>query len=596
MSITFNLAKVINQSVVLKSGVNTYTETGMYTLRDDMIMGAVATHPAELHTPSTNVLDTKPIPPTAGTQLSVIIVAPTLSSPRPKPSGAHHVAKSSIPTSISEIPHDSSQPGSELGPNSLTNLASGNLRAFVFGDGSASASQTGVKDSKEVLKRRKPKSSMTKSGSSFVSRVVTQDGLSKRLQERAADGIMIFANTSRSLQWLDLSAQKKTDPLTKVLFTRAHPLCHEANQATKHTSHLDVILGFSTADIMWYEPFSQKYTRINKNGMVNPTPAARIKWVPGSENLFVAAHFDGQLVVYDKDRDDASIIAEEEHLDSSLNIDQFSKRQPRIQVKKSLLSTNQKTNPVAVWKLSKQRINDLSFSPDGRFLATAAEDGCLRVMDFAKETLLDLYSSYYGGLTCVSWSPDGRYILTGGQDDLVSIWSFEDRALVARCVGHRSWVSAVSFDAWRCDGRSYRFGSVGEDCRLILWDFSEGMLHRPRAVSFQIVFSARGAVPDTVYKASIRPSMSSYAAPGNHEAPLHANLSLVDNERNGVESNGADPQDDISHAIEPRAHVSMLPPVMSKEVDDHALSWIGFEEDCIMTACRGGHIRVWNRP
>jgi WD40 repeat protein len=74
-------------------------------------------------------------------------------------------------------------------------------------------------------------------------------------------------------------------------------------------------------------------------------------------------------------------------------------------------------------------------------------------------------------------------MVTGGQDDLVSIWSLEESTLVARCQGHNSWVTGVQFDPWRCDERNYRIGSVGEDCRLLLWDFSVGMLHRPRAVS-----------------------------------------------------------------------------------------------------------------
>ena len=98
--------------------------------------------------------------------------------------------------------------------------------------------------------------------------------------------------------------------------------------------------------------------------------------------------------------------------------------------------------------------------------------------------LMDLYTSYYGGFTCVCWSPDGKYVLTGGQDDLVSIWSLSERQIVARCPGHHSWVTAVAFDPWRCDDRNYRFGSVGEDCRLLLWDFNVGMLHRPKAVGF----------------------------------------------------------------------------------------------------------------
>lgn len=85
---------------------------------------------------------------------------------------------------------------------------------------------------------------------------------------------------------------------------------------------------------------------------------------------------------------------------------------------------------------------------------------------------------------CICWSPDGKYVLTGGQDDLVSVWSLGERRIVARCPGHQSWVTAVAFDRWRCDDRNYRFGSVGEDRRLLLWDFNVGMLHRPKAVSY----------------------------------------------------------------------------------------------------------------
>jgi catabolite repression protein CreC len=82
----------------------------------------------------------------------------------------------------------------------------------------------------------------------------------------------------------------------------------------------------------------------------------------------------------------------------------------------------------------------------------------------------------------VCWSPDGKYIVTGSGDDEVLIWSKEESEIVARCEGHQCWVSAVAFDPWRCDAKNYRFGSVGLDCRLLLWDFNVGMLHRPKAV------------------------------------------------------------------------------------------------------------------
>lgn len=96
--------------------------------------------------------------------------------------------------------------------------------------------------------------------------------------------------------------------------------------------------------------------------------------------------------------------------------------------------------------------------------------------------LLDLSRSYYGGFTCLAWSPDSEYVVTGGQDDFISIWSMDDHALVARCAGHKSWVSCVAFDTQRSDDTTYRFGSVGEDGRLLLWDFSVDMLNQPQKV------------------------------------------------------------------------------------------------------------------
>jgi WD40 repeat protein len=202
---------------------------------------------------------------------------------------------------------------------------------------------------------------------------------------------------------------------------------------------------------------------------------------------------DGSLVVYDKEKDDAAFLPEEAELSTNGNSEpsngDLNEPTIKLHVDKSVHSKNQKFNPVSFWKLSNQRINSFAFSPDNRSLAVVSEDGTLRIIDYLKEQLLDIYSSYYGGFTCVCWSPDGKYVITGGQDDLVSIWSVAESTIVARCQGHQSWVTAVCFDPWRCDDKNYRFGSVGEDCRLLLWDFSVGMLHRPKAVSKFLLLS-----------------------------------------------------------------------------------------------------------
>jgi WD40 repeat protein len=436
-----------------------------YVLRDELHLATPPPHPSDNPIPNSNPLATTIAAPTQGTRLSLCILAP----------------KTQPDNTLTRTITANSQVLQEKEPTSpITDSASffKSSSAPVFGDDNPALAPVPTKE-KDLSKRRKPKNNIVKSNSSFVSRVIPHEALQKRLQDRNPQGLFAFSNINRALQWLDLSSDTKTENLTKILFTKAHALCHHVNPFTKSTSHIDVILGFSSSDIIWYEPISQKYARINKNGAINSSPVSSIWWLPNSENLFLAAHADGTLIVYDKEKEDAPFIPEQ---DSSDPTDAPS-ASASFTVKKSVQSRNQKTNPVAVWKINNQKINCISFSPDGKHLAIVSEDGTLRIIDYIKEQLLDAFTSYYGGLMTVTWSPDGRYILTGGQDDIVSIWSFADATLVARCQGHSSWVTDVKFDPWRCDERNYRFGSVGEDCKLLLWDFSVGMLGRPRAVS-----------------------------------------------------------------------------------------------------------------
>lgn len=117
---------------------------------------------------------------------------------------------------------------------------------------------------------------------------------------------------------------------------------------------------------------------------MNATPVTEIRWLPGSENLFVAAHLDGTLVVYDKDKDDGTFVPEDQN-DAPARISNDGKKIPRLRVRKSIQTMADKTNPVAVWKVTNQAINGLEFSPDGSLLAVVSEDGALRIFDYMKE-------------------------------------------------------------------------------------------------------------------------------------------------------------------------------------------------------------------
>ncbi|RPA84165.1 WD40 repeat-like protein [Ascobolus immersus RN42] len=530
---------------------------GTYTLREDIMLATPPPHPHEIPQANPNPLATAPAPPTTGTKITPVIIS-----------------RVPAPPSFNHIPNPSAESlrGSADGDgNSDNGSLSGRKRVVsTFGGGCVDAPA-------EKMKQKKPKNSIGKTGSSFVSRIVSHQNLNQRLQERKTDGLYVFANINRALLWLDMSSPNKQEQLSKIQFMKAHPLCHDVNFVTRSTTHLDVVAGFSSGDIIWFDPMTNKYSRINKKHSINSSPVLEIKWLPGSENLFLAAHADGTIIVYDKEKEDP------------LSDDQ--KPSEKEKDSKKAAQKLQRQNPVARWPICRQPINQVSFSPDSQHLAVVSEDGCLRIFKLLRDSieLLDTYNSYYGALLCVCWSPDGRYILTGGQDDLVTIWSFAEKRIVARCQGHHSWVTSVAFDPWRCDERTYRFGSVGEDCRLLLWDFSVGMLHRPKAIGHNSRGSISSAVPGNNVGSSANRARTTTLDSGRFRSDSSLPAFVA------ADGEGAVPPSN-NHPVESRARTAVLPPIMSKMVDPEPLSQIVFMEDSIVITCKDGHIRTWDRP
>lgn len=128
---------------------------------------------------------------------------------------------------------------------------------------------------------------------------------------------------------------------------------------------------------------------------------------------------------------------------------------------------------------------------------------------------------------------------------------------------------------------------------------------------------------------SVRQSISSFVPPGGGDR--QTSMSTITRTVSGPNKFGTrDPMDyynpdDIYHRAAPRSQIATLPPVLvsplakgllphrifarwrkvllltiftaqSKEIDEHGLSSLAFQDDCIITACRKGHVRTWDRP
>ncbi len=177
-----------------------------------------------------NPLATSPQPATAGTKLSIVNLgvpaAPyafskglLLRTPSTDGSSALQpaAAAAAAAASIQEHPSESeyatstdagrSSEGRAASSDAPMNYSTASTAAApAFGEGNTLVTQANAKD---AGKRRKPKNNMTKSNSSFISRVIVHETLSKRLQDRPSDGLFALANINRAFQWLDMSSDKK---------------------------------------------------------------------------------------------------------------------------------------------------------------------------------------------------------------------------------------------------------------------------------------------------------------------------------------------------------------------------------------------------
>lgn len=111
-------------------------------------------------------------------------------------------------STITDVSQDSSQSGSEEA-SSRSDTYGWPVAKSKFGEGNPALVPTNTKESKDPLKRRKPKAAVTKGHSSFIARAMPHDNFNKRLQEHPSDGIYALANVNRAIYWLDLLSTSK---------------------------------------------------------------------------------------------------------------------------------------------------------------------------------------------------------------------------------------------------------------------------------------------------------------------------------------------------------------------------------------------------
>uniref|UniRef100_A0A0D9XTS9 NLE domain-containing protein n=2 Tax=Leersia perrieri TaxID=77586 RepID=A0A0D9XTS9_9ORYZ len=120
-----------------------------------------------------------------------------------------------------------------------------------------------------------------------------------------------------------------------------------------------------------------------------------------------------------------------------------------------------------------EAVLSVSFSPDGRCLASGSGDTTVRFWDLNTQTPLFTCKGHKNWVLCIAWSPDGNHLVSGSKSGELILWDPKTgKQLGTPLTGHRKWITSVSWEPVHLQAPCRRFVSASKDGDARIWDIT----------------------------------------------------------------------------------------------------------------------------